>query len=61
VHTSAEIATAFCLGADIAKGGVGSDFQMTSFRLTDVKIYAQALNFKQVETAYNNAVAAFTK
>ena len=59
VHSSENVATAFCLGADISSTGIGSDFPMTNFRLTDVKIYASALNFKQAETAYANAVAAF--
>jgi hypothetical protein len=61
IHSDESIATAFCLGADISGGGGGSDFQMTDFRLTDVKFYASALNYKQVETAYNNAVAAFSE
>jgi hypothetical protein len=61
VSSDASVATSFCLGADIASGGVGSDFPMTDFRLTDVKFYASALNFKQVETAYNNAVSEFSK
>ncbi len=61
VHSDAAIATAFCLGADISSGGNGSDFQMTNFALTDVKFYASALNFKQVETAYKSAVAEFSK
>jgi hypothetical protein len=61
IHSDESIATAFCLGADISGGGGGSDFQMTNFRLTDVKFYASALNYKQVETAYNNAVAAFSE
>jgi hypothetical protein len=61
VHSNNNVATAFCLGADIDSNGAGSDFQMTDFRLTDVKFYASALNFKQVETAYNNAVTEFSK
>ena len=61
VHSTESIGAAFCLGADIASGGVGSDFPMTNFRLTDVKFYASALNYKQVETAYNNAVAEFAE
>ena len=61
IHSSADIATAFCLGADISSGGEGNDFQMTNFALTDVKFYASSLNFKQAETAYNNAVAEFSK
>ncbi len=59
VHTSEAIGTVFCLGADTGSEGTGTDFKMTSFVLADAKIYAHALNFKQVETAYNNAVAAF--
>ena len=61
VHSDASIATSFCLGADISSGGAGNDFQMTNCRITDVKFYASALNFKQVETAYSNAVAEFSK
>ncbi len=52
-------ANAFCLGSDISKGGGGSDFMMTDFSVTNVKIYSEALNSKQVETAYNNAKALF--
>ncbi len=59
VHSSETIATVFCLGADTGSAGTGTDFKMTSFVLADAKIYAHALNFKQVETAYNNAVAEF--
>ena len=59
VHTSESVATAFCFGADIDGKGGGGDFQMTDFVLADVKIYANALNYKQVETAYNNAVEFF--
>jgi hypothetical protein len=61
VHSSENVATAFCLGADIDSNGTGNDFKMTDFCLTDVKVYASALNFKQVETAYNNAVSEFSK
>jgi hypothetical protein len=61
VHSNEKIATAFCFGADIDSNGGGSDFKMTDFSLTDVKIYAHALNYKQVETAYNNAVQGFGK
>jgi hypothetical protein len=61
VHSSENVATAFCLGADIDSNGTGNDFKMTDFRITDVKFYASALNFKQVETAYNNAVSEFSK
>lgn len=61
VHSNAAIATTFCLGADTDSSGNGNDFQMTNFALTDVKFYASALNFKQAETAYKNAVAEFSK
>lgn len=59
VSTSTAAANAFCLGADIDRGGTGSDFQMTNFSISSVKIYAEALNYKQVETAYSNAVKSF--
>ena len=61
VHSDASIATAFCLGADISGGGLGNDFQMSNFSITDVKFYASALNYKQVEAAYESAVAEFSK
>ncbi|MBQ8448039.1 MAG: hypothetical protein IJX27_03795, partial [Clostridia bacterium] len=61
VHGTENVGTAFCFGADIDSKGGGNDFQMTLFSLTDVKIYAHALNYKQVETAYNNAVTGFGK
>ena len=61
VHSNNEVGTAFCLGADIDSSGTGNDFQMTNFSITDVKFYASALNFKQVETAYANAVSEFSK
>lgn len=59
VHSSENLATAFCFGADIASNGTGTDLQMTNFALADVKIYDQALNFKQVDTAYQNALDSF--
>ncbi len=59
ISASAGAANAFVLGADIDAGGAGGDFKMTDFSITDVKIYAEALNRKQVETAYNNAVENF--
>ncbi len=59
VHSLDTVATVFCFGADTGSSGTGSDFKMTNFVLADAKIYAHSLNFKQVETAYNNAVAAF--
>ena len=61
VSANANIATALCLGADIASNGKGDDFQTSSFALADVKIYAESLNYKQVETAYQNAVTEFAK
>jgi len=61
VNSDASVATSFCFGADISSGGGGGDFQMADFMLTDVKFYASALNYKQVETAYNNAVTEFSK
>jgi hypothetical protein len=61
VHSDEKIATAFCLGADISSGGLGGDFQMSNFSITDVKFYASALNYKQVEAAYESAVAEFSK
>ena len=61
VHSSEKIATAFCFGADIGSLGTGTDFKMTDFRLTDVKFYASSFNYKQAQTAYNNAVAAFAE
>jgi uncharacterized protein YggE len=60
-HSDDKVATAFCLGADITASGTGDEFPMTDFALTDVKIYSDALNYKQVEAAYNNAVAEFSK
>ena len=59
ISTNADIATALCLGADIAISGKGDDFQTTNFALADVKIYATALNYKQVGTAYQNAIDNF--
>ena len=59
VSQNADIATAFCFGADISNSGKGDDFQTTNFALADVKIYSDALNYKQVETAYNNALSDF--
>ena len=56
-HTAA--ANAFVLGADIYTNGRGDDFKMTNFSLIDTKIYAEALNRNQVNTAYNNAVKNF--
>ncbi len=61
VHSAENIGTAFCFGADIGEGGKGTDFPMTSFALADAKIYAHALNYKQVETAYANAAENFGK
>lgn len=61
VHSTEAIGTAFCFGADIGGGGKGTDFPMTNFVLADAKIYAHALNFKQAETAYKNAVEKFGK
>jgi hypothetical protein len=61
VNSNDGVGNAFCFGADIGSSGTGSDYTMTNFRLTDVKFYASALNYKQVETAYSNAVAAFSK
>ena len=52
-------ANAFVLGADISTDGSGNDFKMTNFSLIDTKIYAEALNRNQVNTAYNNAVKNF--
>jgi hypothetical protein len=49
----------FCLGADIQQNNGTAEFFMTDFSLADVKIYDSSLNFKQVETAYNNAVSSF--
>lgn len=59
ISSSGAAANAFVLGADIDKNGTGTDFKMTDFSITDVKIYAEALNRKQVETAYKNAVENF--
>lgn len=59
ISASTNAANAFCLGADIDKGGTGADFQSTDFSITAVKIYSEALNYKQVETAYNNALSLF--
>lgn len=59
ISSSGAAANAFVLGADIDKNGTGTDFKMTDFSITDVKIYAEALNRKQVETAYNKAVENF--
>lgn len=56
-----EAAHAFCLGSDLDGGSTGTDFPTTNFAITDVKIYDKALNYKQAETAYNNAVEAFAK
>lgn len=61
VSQNTDIATAFCFGADIANSGKGDDFQTTDFALVDVKIYDKSLNYKQVDTAYNNALADFKK
>ena len=61
VHSSDTVGPAFCLGSDITGAGTGGQYNMTNFRLTDVKFYASALNFRQVETAYNNAVSEFSK
>ena len=52
-------AHAFCLGSDLDGGSTGTDFPTTSFAITDVKVYASALNYKQAESAYNAAVEAF--
>lgn len=52
-------ANSFCLGSDLDPNGTGTDLPMTSFALVDVKIYSRALNYKQAETAYNNAVENF--
>lgn len=59
ISASEGAANAFVLGADIDSGGTGTDFKMTDFSVTDVKIYAEALNRKQVETAYNKALENF--
>ena len=59
ISTGADIATALCLGADIAGNGKGDDFQTSDFALADLKIYGKALNSNQVETAYQNAVDSF--
>lgn len=59
ISSSEKAANAFCLGSDIASDGSGSDFPMTDFAITDVKIYAVALNYKQAKTAYNTAVSNF--
>ncbi len=59
ISASAGAENAFVLGADIDSNGMGGDFKMTDFSIVDAKIYAEALNRKQVETAYNNAVENF--
>ena len=59
ISASAGAANAFVLGADIDSNGSGSDFKMTNFSIIDTKIYAEALNRNQVQTAYNNAVKNF--
>lgn len=59
ISASESAANAFCLGADIDKNGTGTDFQSSDFSIMGVKIYAEALNYKQVETAYKNAAALF--
>lgn len=59
ISPHAAAANAFVLGADIYTNGRGDDFKMTNFSLIDTKIYAEALNRNQVNTAYNNAVENF--
>lgn len=59
ISASAGAANAFVLGADIDSNGFGNDFKMTNFSIIDTKIYAEALNRNQVQTAYNNAVKNF--
>ena len=46
------------LGADIAKGNVGTDFPCTDMVIVDVKIYTGALDGNAALAAYNAAVAA---
>ncbi len=60
-HPEEALATTFCFGADIKKDGTNCTAQyfMTDFSLADVKIYSDALNYKQVGTAYNNSVSLF--
>ncbi|MBR3715478.1 MAG: metallophosphoesterase [Clostridia bacterium] len=59
INSTNSVGTAFCLGADISAAGTGSDFGMKNFVLADAKIYVGALNYEQVNTAYNNAVENF--
>jgi hypothetical protein len=60
-HPDEPLATTFYFGADTRKNGTEytAQYFMTDFSLADVKIYQTALNYKQVETAYNGAVSAF--
>ena len=60
VHGTAGIGDSFCIGGDINSTGGSNEFAMTDFVIADVKFYAHALNYKQAETAYNNAVAYFS-
>ena len=60
VYSTAGIGDAFCIGGDINSSGGSNEFPMTDFVVADVKFYAHALNYKQAETAYNNAVAYFS-
>ncbi len=61
ISSSAPAAATFCLGADIGSSGIGTDFQMSDFSLTDMKIYACALNYKQADTCYKTACENFGK
>lgn len=60
-HPDEALATTFYFGADTRKNGAEytAQYFMTDFSLADVKIYSSALNYKQVETAYNNTVSIF--
>ena len=59
ISTYPSAANAFVLGSDIDTNGMGQDFMMTDFSIIDAKLYAEALNRNQVQTAYNNALENF--
>lgn len=48
----------FCLGADIAKNNVGTDFPCTDMVIVDAKIYTGAMSDAEALKAYQDAVAA---
>lgn len=59
ISTYPSATNAFVLGSDIDTNGMGQDFMMTDFSIIDAKLYAEALNRNQVQTAYNNAIENF--